>query len=411
MTGSKVPSRSRGTSISTWPVASVRTVFGLVPLRTFEEPRSGSAWCFSCPRCSVISSFSAVSRTVFVNCFNSPSGPVSDRPCSAARRTSSFAASSSAEGSGLFFFTASSVVITAPSPPDSRPTCQAGNTKFETVPDPVCWENRLANAILDNPAIALDIEATRHPRPAIPTPPGMRASEWKDLSAKLANEETSTFDSVFRSDRAGIVIGTVSQDPRSCAEVLGGRYSSWKIIGSEEQRRIGRVGRNERGLLVQRYFGLEYRTSNDADGLDAPPLANANSAMWKLPLPESQIAGPIIGTQPFMGYDDRMELHDDSKDGLGIPHRLMVPTGWLREKWNLRTDPDRAFVLNDDAGPALALLTWRAEYERSDYHLPRRKLWGSAIAVRPDLLENLIGECGDELKLRDLIVGPAEILL
>lgn len=281
----------------------------------------------------------------------------------------------------------------------------------EFVMDPVSWENRLANAILGNPAIALDIESTRYPRPAIPTPPGTRASEWKDLSAKLANEETSTFDSVFRSDRAGIVIGTVSQDPRSCAEVLGGRYSGWKIIGSEEQRRIGRAGRNERGLLVQRFFGLEYRTSNDADGLDAPPLANASSAMWKLPLPESQIAGPIIGTQPFMGYDDRMELHDDSKDGLGIPHRLMVPTGWLREKWNLRTDPDRAFVLNDDAGPALALLTWRAEYERSDYHLPRRKLWGSAIAVRPDLLENLIGECGDELKLRDLIVGPAEILL
>ncbi|MHA7274892.1 hypothetical protein ACX80Z_15910, partial [Arthrobacter sp. TMT4-20] len=39
-------------------------------------------------------------------------------------------------GSALFFFTASSVVITAPSPPDSRPTYQAKNTKFRTVPNP-----------------------------------------------------------------------------------------------------------------------------------------------------------------------------------------------------------------------------------------------------------------------------------
>lgn len=80
------------------------------------ESRSSGARCLSWPRCSVISSFNAVSSTLLVNCFNSPSGPVKDRPCSRAIRTSSLAASSSAEGSGLFFFgTISSVVITAPS--------------------------------------------------------------------------------------------------------------------------------------------------------------------------------------------------------------------------------------------------------------------------------------------------------
>jgi hypothetical protein len=57
-----------------------------------------------------------------VNCFNSPSGPVKDKPCSLAIRTSSAAASCSAEGLGFFFglgslrFTSLSVaVITAPS--------------------------------------------------------------------------------------------------------------------------------------------------------------------------------------------------------------------------------------------------------------------------------------------------------
>jgi hypothetical protein len=50
-----------------------------------------------------------------VSCFSSPSGPVRDKPCSRARRTSSSAAVCSAVGSGFFFVTVSSVsAITAP---------------------------------------------------------------------------------------------------------------------------------------------------------------------------------------------------------------------------------------------------------------------------------------------------------
>src|SRR4051794_23764186 len=97
------------------------------------ESRSSGARCFSCPRCSVISSFSAVSKTDLVNCLSSPSGPVRDRPCSRACRTSSLAAVSSAEGSGFFFGTTSSVVIRAPSPLTSSAR-QAGNTVAGTAP-------------------------------------------------------------------------------------------------------------------------------------------------------------------------------------------------------------------------------------------------------------------------------------
>ena len=129
MTGSNDPSRSLGTSIVTCPVASVKTVFGRVPLRTFEAKRPGSASCFSCPRYSIISSFNAVSSTVFVNCFSSPSGQVSDKPYSLVKRTSSLAAVSSAEDSTFLDFTTSSaVVITAPSPPSTRSARRAGNT-------------------------------------------------------------------------------------------------------------------------------------------------------------------------------------------------------------------------------------------------------------------------------------------
>ena len=52
-----------------------------------------------------------------VRFLSSPSGPVSDRPCSWASRTSSTAACYSADGSAFFFATSSSVVITAPSSP------------------------------------------------------------------------------------------------------------------------------------------------------------------------------------------------------------------------------------------------------------------------------------------------------
>ncbi len=82
--GSNVAARSRGTSISTAPVVSVNTVLTLVPLQILPVPTPGGS-CFSYPRCSVISSLSAVSSTVLVSCLSNPSGPVSNRPCSRPR--------------------------------------------------------------------------------------------------------------------------------------------------------------------------------------------------------------------------------------------------------------------------------------------------------------------------------------
>ena len=61
------------------PLAPVSTDLGLVPLRTLVDSRPGGTRFFSCPRCSVISSFNAVSSTLLVNCLSSPSGPVRDR--------------------------------------------------------------------------------------------------------------------------------------------------------------------------------------------------------------------------------------------------------------------------------------------------------------------------------------------
>src|SRR6266496_2699216 len=62
--GSKLPLRSRGTSIGISPV----------PLRELPDPRPDTA-CFSYPRCSAISADSAFSTNAAVSFFSNPSGP------------------------------------------------------------------------------------------------------------------------------------------------------------------------------------------------------------------------------------------------------------------------------------------------------------------------------------------------
>ena len=129
--GVNVPSRSRGTSISISPTASEITVFGRVPFRTFVAVRSGSASCFACPRCSVISAFNAASSTFLVNSFNKPSGPVRDKPFSLAASTMATAAACSGDSSRpeLLIFvsvlTSPDVITHSAHPAGPRPACRA----------------------------------------------------------------------------------------------------------------------------------------------------------------------------------------------------------------------------------------------------------------------------------------------
>lgn len=62
-------------------------------------------------------------------------------------------------------------------------------------------------------------------------------------------------------------------------------------------------------------------------------------------------------------------------------------------------------VLDDDAGPAVALITWRTLYETSDYHLPWPRLLGSGVLMRPDVLPSLADAAAGNIVLRDFVVG------
>lgn len=57
--------------------------------------------------------------------------------------------------------------------------------------------------------------------------------------------------------------------------------------------------------------------------------------------------------------------------------------------------------------PALAIVTWRTEYDTSDYHQARPKLRGAAALLREDLHRRLIDQDGDLLVIRDFIAGSA----
>ena len=142
--GSNVPSRSRGTSIPTWPVplGDHRLRPGA---RSGRSParRPGSARFFSWPRCSVSSWSRAVSITILVSCFSSPSGPVSSRPRARAsppslpRRPAPATAAALPACPSCHFGVDSQhpmSSLTVPIPPDLGPACRAGNTARCTVP-------------------------------------------------------------------------------------------------------------------------------------------------------------------------------------------------------------------------------------------------------------------------------------
>jgi hypothetical protein len=126
----------------TSPAASVSTVFALVPLRMLSAPSAG-AWCLACPRWSVSSSSSALSSTVAVIDFNSPSGPVMSSPRPRAARTNSCTAARSAAltlEERSFFGSLIELmlgIVSATTGQPSSPTtsaCRAGNTVHRTVP-------------------------------------------------------------------------------------------------------------------------------------------------------------------------------------------------------------------------------------------------------------------------------------
>ena len=99
-----------------------------------------------------------------------------------------------------------------------------------------------------------------------------------------------------------------------------------------------------------------------------------------------------------------MTIVGNSHRGLGVPLPLLVPAVSLISLLKLR--PGALYSYEDDNGPALSLVTWRTEYDVSDYYLAWPRTWGSGIVIRLDLLAQLSAAVGaHRLVLRDFIMG------
>jgi hypothetical protein len=275
------------------------------------------------------------------------------------------------------------------------------------VVDPVVWEEDLASAVLDDPWLPLAIEGTRQPRPAIPAPPKRGDSIWQTMGAD-ADSGFGTGANVDEAvDDQGPLMGTVSTEPAQLVpSVAEGAFSGWRVIASMETRTFKSPDRrSENDAMGRRYRAIEVRMPGDRQALGVPPTAVGDVRAWLEPVPTLLFGRDALRTsQPLVAIDADIDLVEDAQRGLGVPNPLLAVTVPFVASLGLR--PGQPFVLEDSEGrAALTLVTWRTEYETSEYHLPWARLRGVAVLLRADLFEELVTLADDNLVFRDFIVG------
>ncbi|MET8221631.1 hypothetical protein [Streptomyces hirsutus] len=247
--------------------------------------------------------------------------------------------------------------------------------------DPRAWEDQLATALTDSPIVPLAFEAARWPRPGLRTPPG----------------PDDPADS-----RAGVTAETISVRRLAEADVLSGQpLNGWYILASVEKRRFLSLHRRTTESVSLRFSGPEATARGGHGTPDVPPFSDGGLVEWtegpaQLPLGFPQDSFPLLGV------DRDMAAVGDAARGLGLPDLTLTPGWWLRATLHLR--PGAPLTLEDDRGPALRLICWRTEYERSSYHLAWPRMTGCAVVIRPDLLEVLAERAPATVVIRDFVM-------
>ena len=270
--------------------------------------------------------------------------------------------------------------------------------------DPHDLEGQLAEALLDDPVVPMDLEKARVPRPDIPAPPSRTNSLWSSLSPSAecgGSRENNDHDTVQ-------VCGTVEMSGDEAVPLLtSGPYVGWRLVATVEQRTIPEDGykANPKHDFAMRYRSIELRTDGDQRGLSSSPLAKGDAALWYA-VPETDTTDHrAVAASTIIGLDSALEFATDGRYGLGLQPHVLTPARRLMDLLDLI--PGRGFALEDGQGLALRLLTWRTEYETSEYHLPRPRLLGTGLALRGDLFDRLAGLAGGRLVFRDFLEGSA----
>jgi hypothetical protein len=277
------------------------------------------------------------------------------------------------------------------------------------ITDAANWEDKLASALLDDPEIPLILEATRQPRPPIPVPPGNGHPIWAKIRDRAAGVENLGIVEAVQED--GGFAATLRVEPYTSAAIVErGVFRGWRWLATMEHRWVKPSDwREDKDLFAKRYHVVEVRDPGDRQALSLPPVACGDLRMWKGEIDPIFATSALSKTQPLVGMDRELRLVGDGRGGLGTPIAVLVPTVALIASLALR--PGEGCTYYDHEGVGLALATWRAEYDTSEYDLARPRLCGVGIVIRPDLLDRLANGAGEyRLVLRDFVVGVAELL-
>jgi hypothetical protein len=272
----------------------------------------------------------------------------------------------------------------------------------------VTWEDTLASALLDDPEIPLILEATRQPRPPIAAPPGNGHSMWARLRERAATVENRGIEQAAEAD--GVLTATMRVEPYTSAAIVEhGTFRGWRWLATVEHRWVKPPDwREEKDLFAKRYHVVEVRDVGDRQALALPPVAAGDLRMWKAEVDPVLATSALARSRPVVGVDRELRLVGDGRQGLGAPTAVLVPTAALIASLGLH--PADGFTYSDRDGVGLALVTWRAEYDTSEYELARPRIRGSGIVIRPDLLDRLANAAGEQrLVLRSFVVGAAEL--
>lgn len=249
--------------------------------------------------------------------------------------------------------------------------------------DPAAWEDHLATALTDDPRTPLAFEEARWPRPGIPMPPG---------PDDLASQDTPV---------DGKTAQTISTRPLAQVAALGGQtLPGWRILAFVEERKFLSPHTRKTGLTVVSFSGPKV-TDYENQGSDTIPFSNGHIEEWTRP-PGQHPAADLPPGIPLVGLDRAMTAAADAAQGLGLPGFALTPTPWLRAALHLR--PGAPLTLEDDRGPALRLICWRTEYERSAYRLPWPRTTGCAVVIRPDLLNVMSNQVSAPIVIREVVM-------
>lgn len=278
----------------------------------------------------------------------------------------------------------------------------------QLVADPAGWEDDLASALVDDPTIPLSLEAHRQPRPPVPPPPNSGDEVWAQIREQASGGLSRNVEAA--AEQEGLLLATLTlASVTTLPTVNGGPYHGWHWLGTYEKRvTTPRNWHQENDLVAKRYRVLEVRDMNGRRTLTLPPVATGDLRLWRAEIDPATDSPALSSSQPLIGIDNELRLVGDGRAGLGVPESLLVPTASFIALLNLH--PGDLWTYENDSGAGLALVTWRAEYDVSDYYLAWHRTCGCGIVIHPDLLAALAAIIGEKrLSLRDFIVGDSEL--